>query len=56
MDSLKTRTFSTFGYCLVDNVSVKEEKLNMLFTVFILTVVGVFVEGNLLLDYSTNTA
>lgn len=49
-DSLQTRTFSTFGYRLVDNVSVREETLNLLFTALILTVVGVFVGGNLLLS------
>ena len=49
-DSLKTRTFSTFGYRLVDNVSVREEAINLLFTALILTVVGVFVGGNLLLS------
>lgn len=50
MDSLKNRTFSTFGYRLVDSISVREETLNLLFMALILTVVGVFVGGNLLLS------
>lgn len=52
-DSLQTTTFSTFGYRLVENISVKEETLNLLFTALILTVFGVIIGGNLLLS---NTA
>jgi hypothetical protein len=50
LDSLKTRTHSTFGYRLVDSVSVRDEIQNLLFTALILNVVGVFVGGNLLLS------
>ena len=50
IDSLKTRIVSTFGYQLIDNVCVNKEKLNLLFIALILTVVGVFVGGNLLLS------
>jgi hypothetical protein len=50
IDSLQTRTVSTFGYQLIDNVCVNKEKLNLLFMALILTVVGVFVGGNLLLS------
>lgn len=48
-DSLQTRSFSKFGYSLVENISINEETLNLLFAALILTAVGVFVGGNLLL-------
>lgn len=50
IDSLQTRIVSTFGYQLIDNVCVNKEKLNLLFMALILTVVGVFAGGNLLLS------
>ena len=50
IDSLQTRIVSTFGYQLIDNVCVNKEKLNLLFIALTLTVVGVFVGGNLLLS------
>jgi hypothetical protein len=50
INSSTTLAFSTFGYRLVDNVNVRQETLNLLFTALILTVVGVFIGGNLLLS------
>jgi len=41
--------YSTFGYHLLDSLDIPDKALNLLFAALILTVLGVFIGGNLLL-------
>ncbi len=49
MQADPTATFSTLGYNLVDKIALPEQTLNLLFAALIMTVLGAFIGGNLLL-------